>query len=169
MRPDIDRSRSFAHPQTHQKIPAPELTRMLRVLLTHENTADQEIAAAQQLYAVVGLLAASGLTEFSSAYMRAPTRSENITVTCRRSARAALIAKADTLEQQLGPEYDKVIEGLELFDLNSAEGQKIAAVSKSLQDKCESRCVIALPSARVCRPGRSLPAYFIWRSLPWSP
>ena len=32
MRPEIDRSRSFAH------IPAPELTRMLRALLTHENT-----------------------------------------------------------------------------------------------------------------------------------
>jgi hypothetical protein len=39
--------------------------------LTHENTADEEIAAAQQLYAVVGLLAASGLTEFSLASMRA--------------------------------------------------------------------------------------------------
>ena len=63
MRPEIDRSRRFAHPQTRQKIPAPELTRMLRALLTHENTADE--AAAQQLYAVVGLLAASGLTEFA--------------------------------------------------------------------------------------------------------
>ena len=62
MRPDIDRSRSFAHPQTHQKIPAPELTRMLRALLTHDNTTDDEIAAKHQLYAVVGLLAASGLT-----------------------------------------------------------------------------------------------------------
>jgi hypothetical protein len=62
MRPDIDRSRSFARSQTHQKIPAPELTRMLRALLTHDNTTDDEIAAEQQLYAVVGLLAASGLT-----------------------------------------------------------------------------------------------------------
>jgi hypothetical protein len=62
MRPDIDRSRSFARPQTRQKIPAPELTRMLRALLTHDNTTDDEIAAEQQLYAVVGLLAASGLT-----------------------------------------------------------------------------------------------------------
>ena len=62
MRPEIDRSRGFAHPQTSQKIPAPELTRMLRALLAHENTTDEEIAAAQQLYAVVGLLAASGLT-----------------------------------------------------------------------------------------------------------
>ena len=60
MRPEIDRSRCFA--QTRQKIPAPELTRMLRALLTHENTTDEEIAAEQQLYAVVGLLAASGLT-----------------------------------------------------------------------------------------------------------
>ena len=63
MRPEIDRSRRFAHPQMRQKIPAPELTRMLRALLAHENTADE--AAAQQLYAVVGLLAASGLTEFA--------------------------------------------------------------------------------------------------------
>ena len=56
MRPDI-----FAvHPQIRLKIPAPELTRMLRVLL--ENSTDAENAAAEQLHAVVGLLAASGLT-----------------------------------------------------------------------------------------------------------
>lgn len=41
MRPDI-----FVHPQIRQKIPAPEFTRMLRVLLTHENTTDAENAAA---------------------------------------------------------------------------------------------------------------------------
>jgi hypothetical protein len=29
-----------------------------------------------------------------------------------------LVAKADATEQQLGPEYDKVIEGLELIDLS---------------------------------------------------
>jgi hypothetical protein len=40
----------------------------------------------------------------------------------------ALVAKADAMEQQLGPEYDKVIEGLELIDLSSAEGQEIAEV-----------------------------------------
>ncbi len=61
MRPEIDRSRRFAHPQTRQKIPTPELTRALRVLLAHENTTDEETAAARQLSAVVGLLAASGL------------------------------------------------------------------------------------------------------------
>jgi hypothetical protein len=48
-----------------------------------------------------------------------------------------LIAKADALEQQLGPEYDKVIEGLELINLSSAEGQEIADVFKALQEKCE--------------------------------
>jgi hypothetical protein len=48
-----------------------------------------------------------------------------------------LIAKADALEQQLGPEYDKVIEGLELLDLSSAEGQEIADVFKTLQERCE--------------------------------
>jgi hypothetical protein len=49
----------------------------------------------------------------------------------------ALIAKADALEQQLGPEYDRVIEGLERIDLNTAEGQEIADVFKALQEKCE--------------------------------
>ena len=49
----------------------------------------------------------------------------------------ALIAKADALEQQLGPEYDKVIDGLERIDLNTAEGQEIADVFKALQEKCE--------------------------------
>jgi hypothetical protein len=49
----------------------------------------------------------------------------------------ALIAKADALEQRLGPEYDKVIEGLELIDLSSAEGQEIADVFKTLQERCE--------------------------------
>jgi hypothetical protein len=42
----------------------------------------------------------------------------------------ALIAKADDLEQQLGPEYDKVIEGLDQIDLSSAEGQEIADDSR---------------------------------------
>jgi len=58
MRPDIP----VVHPQIRQKIAAPELIRMLRVLLTDENTIDAENDAAQQLHAVVGLLAASGLT-----------------------------------------------------------------------------------------------------------
>jgi hypothetical protein len=49
----------------------------------------------------------------------------------------ALIAKADALEQQLGREYDKVIEGLELIDLSSAEGQEVADVFKTLQERCE--------------------------------
>jgi hypothetical protein len=49
----------------------------------------------------------------------------------------ALIARADTLEQRLGPGYDEVIEGLELIDLNTTEGQKIADVFKGLQEKCE--------------------------------
>jgi hypothetical protein len=57
MRPDI----LVVHPQIHQEIPAPELIRMLRVLI-NENTIDAENDAAQQLHAVVGLLAASGLT-----------------------------------------------------------------------------------------------------------
>jgi hypothetical protein len=49
----------------------------------------------------------------------------------------ALIAKADAFEQQLGPEYDKVTEGLEQIDLNAPEGQEIAGVFKTLQKRCE--------------------------------
>jgi hypothetical protein len=48
-----------------------------------------------------------------------------------------LIAKTDALEQQLGPEYDKVIEGLDKIDLSSAEGQEFADELKTLQEKCE--------------------------------
>jgi hypothetical protein len=49
----------------------------------------------------------------------------------------ALIAKADALEQQLGPEYDEVIEGLEQIDFNTPEGQEIAGEFKGLQEKCK--------------------------------
>jgi hypothetical protein len=49
----------------------------------------------------------------------------------------ALIAKTDALEQQLGPQYDKVIEGLDQVDFSSVEGQEIADVFKTLQAKCE--------------------------------
>jgi hypothetical protein len=44
-----------------------------------------------------------------------------------------LTAKAHALEQQLGPEYDNVIDGL----LSSAEEQELADVFKTLQEKCE--------------------------------
>jgi hypothetical protein len=49
----------------------------------------------------------------------------------------ALIAKLEALEQRLGPEYDKVIDGLTHIDLNSAEGQEIAEVFKTLQVRCD--------------------------------
>jgi len=49
----------------------------------------------------------------------------------------ALLTKADALEQQIGPEYYGVIEGLEQIDFNAAEGQQIAAVFKGVQEKCE--------------------------------
>jgi hypothetical protein len=51
----------------------------------------------------------------------------------------ALTAKIDAFEQQLGPEYDKVLDGLDKIDLNSDEGQRIADVFKTLQEKCEPR------------------------------
>src|SRR3984893_5368626 len=45
----------------------------------------------------------------------------------------ALVAKADALGQQIGPEYLKIVEGLEEVDPNSAEGQRFAAVFNTLR------------------------------------
>ena len=49
----------------------------------------------------------------------------------------ALIVKADTLEQQVGPEYERIIEGLDRVDPNSAEGKKFTAVFDTLLEKCK--------------------------------
>ena len=51
----------------------------------------------------------------------------------------ALVAKADALAQQIGPEYLRIVEGLEEVDPSSAEGQKFAAVFNTLSDKCSPR------------------------------
>ena len=47
----------------------------------------------------------------------------------------ALIVKADTLEQQVGPEYERIIEGLDRVDPKSVEGKKFTAVFDTLQEK----------------------------------
>ena len=52
---------------------------------------------------------------------------------------AALTAKIDAFEQELGPEYDKVLDGLDRIDLNSEEGRQIADVFKTLQEKCDPK------------------------------
>ena len=44
----------------------------------------------------------------------------------------SLVDKRDTLEQQLGPDYIRVIDGLGDIDPNSAEGQKFSAVFEQL-------------------------------------
>jgi hypothetical protein len=49
----------------------------------------------------------------------------------------ALVAKADALGQQIGPEYLRIVEGLEEVDPNSAEGQKFAGVFNTLHEKCK--------------------------------
>ena len=49
----------------------------------------------------------------------------------------ALVAKAEALAQQMGPEYLKLVEGLELIDPKSPEGEKFAAVLSALDDKCK--------------------------------
>ena len=52
---------------------------------------------------------------------------------------AAVTDKTNAFERQLGPEYDKVLDGLDKIDLNSDEGQQIADVFKTLQEKCEPK------------------------------
>jgi len=55
------------------------------------------------------------------------------------NAIASFTAKIDTFEQTLGPEYDRVLDGLDQIDLSSDEGQQIANVFKTLQEKCDPK------------------------------
>ncbi len=49
----------------------------------------------------------------------------------------ALSAKADSLVQQIGPEYVKMMEGLDEVDPDSDEGKQFAAVFGSLDKQCK--------------------------------
>ena len=49
----------------------------------------------------------------------------------------ALVAKAEALAQQLGPEYLKIVGRLELIDPKSVEAEQFAAVLSALDDKCK--------------------------------
>ena len=49
----------------------------------------------------------------------------------------ALSAKADSLLQQIGPEYVKMMEGLDEVDPNSDEGKRFAAVFALLDKQCK--------------------------------
>ena len=51
--------------------------------------------------------------------------------------RDALSVKIDSLEQQFGPDYRRVMDGLGEVDPNSAEGQKLAAIFEPLQEQCK--------------------------------
>jgi TolA-binding protein len=48
----------------------------------------------------------------------------------------ALGQQADTEAQKLGPDFEKVMDGLESVDENSAEGKKFGAILASLDSKC---------------------------------
>ena len=60
-----------------------------------------------------------------------------ITVVTRELHHEALGTKADTLAQQIGPEYAKVMDGLEEVDPNSAEGKQYTAVFSTLVKQCK--------------------------------
>lgn len=48
----------------------------------------------------------------------------------------ALVVKLDSLEQQMGPDYIRVTDGLGDVDPNSAEGQKFSAIFEPLRKQC---------------------------------
>ena len=49
----------------------------------------------------------------------------------------ALGSKVDSLERQVGPDYAKLVDGLDEVDPNSAEAKKFTAVFDTLQEKCK--------------------------------
>src|ERR1700751_4760181 len=49
----------------------------------------------------------------------------------------ALSTKVDSLEQQVGRDYIRVMDGLGEVDPDSAEGQKFTAVFEQLHNKCK--------------------------------
>jgi hypothetical protein len=55
------------------------------------------------------------------------------------NAIAAVTAKTNAFERQLGLGYDKVLNGLDQIDFSSDEGQRIAATFYTLQQKCEEQ------------------------------
>jgi hypothetical protein len=52
---------------------------------------------------------------------------------------AAVIAKTNAFERQLGPKYDKVLNGLDQIDFSSDDGQQIATTLYTLQQKCQEQ------------------------------
>ena len=55
------------------------------------------------------------------------------------NAIAAVTTRTDAFERQLGPEYDKMLDGLDQIDFSSDEGQRIATTFYELQQKCEEQ------------------------------
>jgi hypothetical protein len=51
--------------------------------------------------------------------------------------RDALGVKIESLEQQIGPDYSRVMDGLREVDPSSAEGQKLSEVFEPLQEQCK--------------------------------
>ncbi len=51
--------------------------------------------------------------------------------------RDALGVKIDSLEQQVGADYRRIMDGVGEVDPNSAEGEKLSAIFEQLQDKCK--------------------------------
>jgi hypothetical protein len=49
----------------------------------------------------------------------------------------ALAAKADSLSQQIGPDYTKLMDGLDQVDPDSPEGKKFDAVFEPLVKQCK--------------------------------
>jgi hypothetical protein len=55
------------------------------------------------------------------------------------NAIAAVIVKTNAFERQLGPKYDKVLNGLDQIDFSSDDGQQTATTLYTLQQKCQEQ------------------------------
>ena len=55
------------------------------------------------------------------------------------NAIAAVTAKTNAFERQLGLGYDKVLNGLDQIDFSSDDGQQIATTLYTLQQKCQEQ------------------------------
>jgi len=55
------------------------------------------------------------------------------------NATAAVTAKTNAFERQLGLEYGKVLNGLDQIDFSYDDGQQIATTLYMLQQKCEKQ------------------------------
>jgi hypothetical protein len=66
-------------------------------------------------------------------------RMENAIKEHNEEALSSLLTKMEGLEDDLGPDFAKVSDGLESVDANSSDGEKFAEVFGHLNEKCKEK------------------------------